>query len=426
MMRHGKRSILVHANWAGAGGPKLMGTLTAERLRGKEVFSFTYADTWLREGHQHVLDPELSLYPGPHYPESERKQNFGLFLDSSPDRWGRVLMRRREAALARMEQRDERQLFESDFLLGVHDMQRMGGLRFSESHSGPFLNDNPDMACPPWASIRELEHASLMLEDDTRPDTHEHMRWLNLLLATGSSLGGARPKAGVVDGQGRLWIAKFPSVADGHDSGAWEMLAHRLATAAGIDMAESVVERFSSRHCTFLTRRFDRADDGQRIHFASAMTLLGHTDGHGHREGAGYLELAEFITSNGASPVADLQQLWKRIVFNVCVSNTDDHLRNHGFLLTDRGWRLSPAYDINPVETGTGLSLNISETDNALDLALVLQVAPHFRVPGPDAKAILGHVKTTVRGWEAMAAHIGIPRSEMQLRQRAFRLAFSD
>jgi serine/threonine-protein kinase HipA len=416
-----RRSIHVHADWQGLDGPRPVGRLDVERLRGKEVFSFTYDPEWLRSGPRHLLDPELDLFPGPQYLKGAVRQNFGLFLDSSPDRWGRVMMRRREATLARLEGRDERPLFDSDFLLGVHDMQRMGGLRFSLSDEGPFLNDAADMACPPWTSLRELEHACLMLENDSMDDDRERLHWLNVLIAPGSSLGGARPKAGVMDERGGLWIAKFPSGSDDCDSGAWEVLARELAVAAGVVMPESMMMRLSSHHHTFLSRRFDRTADGGRIHFASAMTLLGHTDGHSAHEGASYLELADLIISSGADPAADLPQLWRRIAFNVCVSNTDDHLRNHGFLLTEKGWRLSPAYDINPVETGTGLSLNISETDNALDPELVMEVHQHFRLSPREARAVLSEIRDAVSKWQDVARRLGIPRSEMQRKERAFK-----
>ena len=218
----------------------------------------------------------------------------------------------------------------------------------------------------------------MRLEDDDSLDDPDYLKWLQMLVSSGSSLGGARPKTGILDKEGNLWIAKFPSKNDGDDIGAWEMVTYELAIQSGIVMAASKAEKFSSNKHTFLTKRFDRAADGKRIHFASAMTLLGYTDGTDASSGASYLELVDFISKYGARPENDLKQLWRRIVFSICVSNTDDHLRNHGFLLTEKGWGLSPAYDINPVETGMGLKLNISEDDNALDLDLVLSVAPYF------------------------------------------------
>lgn len=413
-----KRDVFVFAHWEPLEEPVLMGTLHSELLRGKEVFSFEYDNAWLKSDYAQVLDPELELYEGLHY-LNDGKPNFGLFLDSSPDRWGRILMRRREAALARKEDRLEQNLFETDYLLGVYDGHRMGGLRFKLKMDGPFMNDNKEMASPPWSSIRELEEISLRLENDEVINDPDYLKWLNMLVAPGSSLGGARPKASIMDEKGQLWIAKFPSNNDKMDMGAWEMVTQELAKAAGINMAESMAKKFSSRYHTFLTKRFDRAADSKRIHFASAMTMLGYSDGE---DGGSYLELVDFMTSNGANVDADLEQLWRRIVFNICVSNTDDHLRNHGFILTSRGWKLSPAYDINPVETGTGLSLNISENDNSLDLDLALKVCSYFRLSESRAKDIMEEVINAVRPWRTNAKKFGISNAECELKSRAFRL----
>lgn len=352
-----RRDLYVYADWLEISGPKPMGVLHSELLHGKEVFSFEYEQEWLQIEFAQVLDPELELYSGPQFLKDD-KTNFAAFLDSSPDRWGRILMRRREAALARKEGRREENLYETDYLLGVYDAHRMGGLRFKLSQNGPFLDNNKEMASPPWASIRELEQASLRLEDENVVDDPDYLKWLNMLVAPGSSLGGARPKANIVDEQGHLWIAKFPSVNDQFNIGAWEMVTYELAKAAGITMAECKAKQFSSKHHTFLTKRFDRTSDGQRVHFASAMTMLGFIDG---QEGASYLDIVDFLTTYGGNVEADLEELWRRIVFSISVSNTDDHLRNHGFILKPEGWVLSPAFDINPVETGTGLSLNISD-----------------------------------------------------------------
>lgn len=415
-----KRSILVYAHWRGIAEPLLMGTLISDRLKGKEIFSFEYDEDWLKNGPSHLLDPGLQLFSGPHY-VSQEQENFGIFLDSSPDRWGRILMRRREAALARVEKREETKLFETDYLLGVFDGHRMGALRFKLEEDGPFLNDNKEMATPPWTSIRELEQISLKLEGGDIMDDPKYLKWLAMLVAPGSSLGGARPKASITDVKGDLWIAKFPSQNDSGDVGAWEMVTYELALEAGVQMAESMAQKFSSHHHTFLTKRFDRTANGERIHFASAMTMLGHSDGQDHQDGVSYLEIAEFIQNHGANVSGDLEELWRRIVFSICVSNTDDHLRNHGFLLTDQGWLLSPAYDINPVETGTGLKLNISDTDNALDLDLALEVSEFFRLNPSRAKEIIDEVKNAVAKWSSIAKKYGISRAEQELKSAAFR-----
>jgi serine/threonine-protein kinase HipA len=296
----------------------------------------------------------------------------------------------------------------------------MGGLRFKLDPQGLFLNDNKEMASPPWTSIRELEQISLRLEEDDVINDPEYMKWLNMLVAPGSSLGGARPKASVVDIKDNLWIAKFPSKNDQSDIGGWEIVTYELALAAGVKIAEAQAKKFTTNNHTFLTKRFDRTESGERIHFASAMTLLGYMDGEDHGDGVSYLELVEFIITNGANVNEDLEQLWRRIVFSICVSNTDDHLRNHGFILTPRGWILSPAFDINPVETGTGLKLNISDSDNALDLNLALEVSAYFRLNQERAFQIIQEVKNAVRNWRTIARKYGLSHLDCELKSTAF------
>jgi len=415
-----KREVHVYADWQGLNGPVYMGVQHAELLRGKEIFSFTYDNSWLQSGQAQLLDPDLQLYAGTQYLNDQDKHNFGMFLDSSPDRWGRLLMRRREAALAREEGRIQNNLFELDYLLGVYDGHRMGGLRFKLDSDGSFLNDSKAMASPPWTSIRKLEQISLRLEDDDVINDPEYMKWLNMLVAPGSSLGGARPKASVLDNENHLWIAKFPSKNDQSDIGGWEIVTYELAIAAGVNIAEAQARKFTTNNHTFLTRRFDRTATGERIHFASAMTLLGHLDGADYGEGLSYLELVEFITTQGANINEDLEQLWRRIVFSICVSNTDDHLRNHGFILKPGGWVLSPAFDINPVETGRGLKLNISEDDNALDLNLALEVCIYFRLKEDRAIEIIEEVKAAVKDWQSVAIKYGISNAEQELKSMAF------
>jgi serine/threonine-protein kinase HipA len=300
----------------------------------------------------------------------------------------------------------------------------MGALRFRTSPEGPFLDDDGGRPAPPWTSLRELEAASLALEEEGADEDPRWDEWLRLLLAPGSSLGGARPKAGVLDPHGHAWLAKFPSRADRDDIGGWEAVANRLARRCGVDVAEADARLFGSSHHTFVARRFDRTADGERIHFASAMTLLDRRDGDSHREGASYLELAELVARDGSRPDADLAQLWLRIVFFMCVSNVDDHLRNHGFLLDPgRGWSLAPAYDVNPVAAGDGLTLNVSETDNAQDLDLALEVSAHFRLAPQAARERLARVRETVRGWEREARRLGIRSAEVDRMAPAFRLA---
>ena len=413
------REILVYADWIGLEKATLMGRLSADLLRGKEVFSFEYEEAWLNAAYALYLDPNLQMFAGRQY-LPEDKSNFGIFLDSSPDRWGRVLMKRREALIARKEDRKENTLFETDYLLGVFDGHRMGGIRFKTEEAGPYLNNNKQFASPPWASLRELEHASEQLERDDVVDDADYAKWLNMLIAPGSSLGGARPKASVIDPNGYLWIAKFPSRYDDINIGAWEMVAQKLAVMAGLKVSEAMLLNLSGRQDTFLTKRFDRSDDGRRIHFASAMTLLGHNDGDDHDKGVSYLDLAETIGQNGANVGEDLEELWRRIVFSICISNTDDHLRNHGFLLSKEGWHLSPAYDLNPVATGTGLKLNISETDNSLNLEVAREVAEYFRIKKERADEIIDKVTSSVAKWDAVAKKLGIPNSQIDAMKKAF------
>jgi serine/threonine-protein kinase HipA len=421
-MKREPTTIKVYADWDFMEEVQIMGFLTSQSVRGKEIFSFEYTESWLN--HQNpilFLDPHLGFYKGKQY-LPEEKNNFGIFLDSSPDRWGRLLMRRREAWQAKEERRDERTLFESDFLLGVFDGHRLGGLRFKLSEDGPFMNDQKKTATPPWTSLRELEHASLQLERDDAINDPEYSQWLSVLMDPGSSLGGARPKASVMDEKGHLWMAKFPSSSDEKNTGAWEMVLHELAQACGIYVSEARLQKFSGKHHTFLSKRFDRTDEQKRIHFASAMTLLGLEDGANYVEGVGYLDLVGFIMQYSADAKIDLEQLWRRMAFNVLVSNTDDHLRNHGFILTPRGWRLSPAYDMNPNEMGNGLTLNISENSNELDISLALETAHLYQLKRERAERILKEMRREISNWRVVAKKFGIRNGEIEQLKPAFRL----
>lgn len=421
-MKQKEKKIWVYADWDFLGGAKLLGVLTAQSLRGKEIFSFEYDADWLNGNNQILfLDPNLGFYRGKQYP-SEDKNNFGVFLDSAPDRWGRLLMRRREALDARIDNRTERLLFDSDYLLGVFDGHRQGGLRFKLEPQGEFMDNHPTMTTPPWTSLRELEYASLQLEREDAVYDPEYAGWLRMLIEPGSSLGGARPKAGVLDEKGFLWIAKFPSSNDDKNTGAWELVLHRLANTCGIHVPEVKCKQFSGKHHTFLTKRFDRYDKQQRIHFASAMALLGYQDGADYQQGVGYLDLAGFIIQYSAAVGEDLEQLWRRMVFNILVSNTDDHLRNHGFLLTPSGWRLSPAYDMNPNELGNGLTLNITDSSNEQDLSLALSTARFYQLSQVRAEEIIDGMRKAISTWRSVAGSAGIGQAEIEQTARAFRL----
>lgn len=410
-----KQEIYVYAHWEGMDIPVLMGILIGQLTRGRRVFSFKYDYKWLSRGYDFILDPDIGFYSGVQYPND--KDEFGVFLDSMPDRWGRTLLQRREAQNALANNVKSRTLNEIDYLLGVYDKSRMGGLRFKTDPEGPFLNDDKDKSIPPLSSLKELQQAVREYERGLNLD--KMSKWLEILIAPGTSLGGARPKANLIDEEGNLWIAKFPSINDNVDMAAWEYLAYELAIAAGINMMPSKIIKVSGKHHTFLTKRFDR-NKAQRIHFASAMTMTGNIEYTLRDTTASYLDIAEFISMRGALIGENLQQLWRRIVFSVLISNTDDHLRNHGFLLTKGGWVLSPAYDINPSINRQGLSLNIDNVSNALSVDLSKSVGEYFHLDNQQMEEIINEVQLVVRKWEEIADNIGIARSEQALMRAAF------
>jgi serine/threonine-protein kinase HipA len=406
--------VYVFADWEEFDEPTLVGTLRSSVIKNKEHFSFNYDNDWLQSPYAQKIDPDLNLYSGEQH--SDAAKNFRTFLDSCPDRWGRLLMKRREAIIARQEERRPNVLYEIDYLLGVHDLYRLGALRFKREMNGAFLDNDEKLATPPISSLRDLEYAAQQVEDNSNTDDHEYLKWLTMLMSPGSSLGGARPKASVVDENKQLWIAKFPSQHDDHDIAVWEFVVYQLAVCADIQMAECRIDKFNSHHHTFLTKRFDRTPDN-RLHFTSAMTQLGYYDGD---YDASYLELAQFLTEHGANTKKDLAQLWRRIVFNIAVSNTDDHLRNHGFIYSNGGWLLSPAYDINPVTPANGLHLNITDDDNSLSYELAMDVIEFFQLSTSEAQRIKDEVLVSVARWETVAKTINISRSEQLNMASAF------
>ena len=414
-MSNTKTDIYVYAHWQGMNEPKRIGVLSAQQAKGKKAFSFEYDKDWLKTEKKFLLDPDIQLYGGPQFPN--QKENFGIFLDSMPDTWGRSLMKRREVQRAIENNEKPKTLYDIDFLLGVYDESRMGALRFKTDLDGYFLDDNKNATSPPWSSIRELQHAAHIFENDT--ENKEVNRWLSVLMAPGSSLGGARPKANILDNDKSLWIAKFPSKTDITDKAAWEFLAYKLAINAGIEMSTCRIERIVGKHHTFFTKRFDRHGD-ERIHFASAMTMTGNNEDTIRDTQASYLDIAEFISNHGANIESNLHQLWRRIIFNIAISNTDDHLRNHGFILTKEGWILSPAYDLNPSIDKDGLALNIDTNNNNLDFELAKSVGEYFRLNNTQMDIIINQIVTVVIDWKAIATTIGISRAEQKLMEKAF------
>lgn len=414
------RNIYVYKDWY-TSIPEKIGTIYVEGGKGKEVISFEYDDSWIEKVDTSLIfDPDLMLYKGRQYTPLD-KPMFGIFADSCPDRWGRTLMKRREAIQAKKEDRKPKRLTDIDFLLGVYDETRMGGLRFSVKEDGPFLSDDKELATPPWTTLRKLESASLAFEKN---DDGMEEKWLKQLLAPGSSLGGARPKASVSAPDGSLWIAKFPSKHDDTNVGAWEMVVHDLAVMCALDVPEAKLENFSKNGSTFLIKRFDR-DGEKRIHFASAMTLLGKNDGASATDGSSYLELVSLIRKYGATPKKDLLELWKRVVFNMAVSNTDDHLRNHGFILTNEGWCLSPLYDVNPNPEGDVLSLNVDENNNLIDFEVALDVASTFGINEKQAKQHIDEIKNIIENnWRILAKKYGLTRGEIERMSPAFDMEY--
>lgn len=416
-MVNNQKAIIVYENWSGT-KPVRIGWLYVNADKGTEHYSFEYDDDWIKEsGFAFVLDPDLSQYAGRQYPAG--KDKFGLFTDSAPDRWGRTLMDRRERMLAQQEGRKPRKLYESDYLIGVYDETRMGALRFKTEEDGDYLSNDREVAASPWTSLRTLEEASREFEKDKNLMSPI---WLNQLIRPGSSLGGARPKAGVIDEKGELWIAKFPSKNDEVDIGAWEKVTHDLAKMCKLKVPESKMKKFSDLGSTFLVKRFDRSGH-RRIHFASAMTMLHKTDGASAQDGTGYLDILSFIRSNGAEPAKDAKELWRRIVFNMAVSNTDDHLRNHGFLLSREGWRLSPLYDVNPSPFGDSLALNVSDTDNSISIELALEISEYFGFSLAQARQEVEEmIKTIGDNWRRIAEQYKLSHSSIEYMQPAFAL----
>lgn len=384
----------------------LVGTLAHDRGQ----VGFHYDRAWLADPRAFALDPDLSLDASPFFPKPEQG-NFGIFLDSSPDRWGQTLMKRREALQAKDEKRVARNLYMWDFLIGVQDLTRQGALRFRVAGTPIFLDNDP-LAAPPVTTLPELHAVAYALSNRRIDNLDALRRWLAVLVAPGASLGGTRPKANFTETDGSLWIAKFPAKDDDRDVGAWEYVVHALARKAGIDVAPARTVRLNSEFHTFCTQRFDRAN-GRRRFYASAMTLLKKEQS----EGTSYLEMAQFIRTQGAAKHADadLAQLFRRVVFNVAVGNRDDHLRNHGFILHPSGWRLAPAFDVNPNTDKAEHVLNIDDIDNRPSLQTVLSTADFYGLTPDVAKRVANEVGLAVRGWEDEARKTGIGAADIEL-----------
>lgn len=412
--------LLVFADFDWLDKPELVGELCYEKLRGSDSYAFQYDEHWLK-GHAEVkLSEDINNYPGMQYTQPGQDV-FGCFSDALPDRWGRTMLKRREQILASEEKRAVRSLSSFDYLMGIDDFSRMGGFRFKKELEGEFINVSASLKIPPLTELKDLLHASREIEKSEEANVLPEKKWIAQLIQPGSSLGGARPKASVLDEKGNLCIAKFPSRKDDYDAGLWEHFSHLLAQKAGIEVAQTKVLGGLGKYHTFLSRRFDRKDEAKRVHFASSMSLLGLKDGDNAQGGYGYLDMVDFILQGCCDVEQNLQELYRRVAFNMCIGNSDDHFRNHGFLLTQKGWTLSPAYDMNPT-LNEYQSLLVNESSNKADISVLLDSCESYLIKKEIAANIIQEVQTAVSAWESLAVQLQIPVREMTLFKDRFKL----
>ena len=406
------KKLYVYADFDWLKEVELIGELGYESLRGADSYSFTFNNEWLRQHSDLFLSDDLNNYPGQQYTQPG-KDIFGCFSDALPDRWGRTLLLRREQIVAAEEQRPVRRLSSFDFLTGIDDFSRMGGFRFKEDLDGEFINVSESLKIPPLTDIRELIAASAEIEKCEENNMLPDRKWIAQLVQPGTSLGGARPKANVVDADKTLYVAKFPSRKDDYDVGLWEHFGHLLATKTGINAAKTKMLATGEKYHTLLSQRFDRTQEGKRIHLASAMTLLGLSDGDNATTRHGYLDIVDFIIQSCTDVERNLQELYRRVAFNICIGNSDDHFRNHGFLLTAKGWTLSPAYDMNPT-LNEYQSLLINSYTNKSDLNELLNSCEEYMLPKQIALQIIGEVLVAVKDWQILATQLGVAKNEQK------------
>lgn len=412
--------LLVFADFDWLDKPELVGELCYEKLRGSESYAFRFDDNWLKFHAGIKLSEDINNYPGLQYTQPGN-DIFGCFSDELPDRWGRTLLKRREQIQASEEKRAVRNLSSFDYLMGIDDFSRMGGFRLKRELDGDFINVSPSLKIPPLTELRQLVLASQEVEKSEENDVLPEKKWIAQLIQPGTSLGGARPKAGVLDDSGNLCIAKFPSRKDDYDTGLWEHFSHLLARKAGIYAAQTKVLGGLGKYHTLLSKRFDRTDEGKRIHFASSMSLIGLRDGDNAQGGYGYLNIVDFILQSCCDVEKNLQELYRRVAFNICIGNSDDHFRNHGFLLTPRGWTLSPAYDMNPT-LNEYQSLLINESSNKADIRTLLESCESYMIKKEVAENIIRQVQAAVAGWENLAVLLQIPAREVTMFKDRFKL----
>ena len=401
------KEITVFADFDFLTTPQEIGTLGYERVRGNDHFVFKYANNWLKSNGGTILSGDLMNVSSLQYPRMGSNV-FGFVKDSFPDRWGCLLLDRRERILAKAEGRDVRQLTNYDYLVGIEDFTRMGGLRYKSDDSNDFINAGDRLPVPPFERLRALCDACNEIEAAEERNELPDRRWLDQLIDPGTSLGGARPKANVVDSDGTLYVAKFPSRKDMENTELIEHFSHRLAASAGINVAKTRTVRIANDRDLLLSERFDRTAGGRRIHFASAMSLLGLDDGAGSNTGNGYLDIVDFILRGCVDARQNLRELYRRVAFNILFGNTDDHFRNHGFLLTAKGWTLSPAYDINP-GTKAHQCLLIDQYTEESDINALLDACESYMLERKEASEIIEEVRIAIKDWRKTATRLQVP-----------------
>lgn len=409
--------LYVFGDWHGLEEPTLIGVLRYERKGVDEVYSFRFDDGWLKEHGRLHLSADIRNWSGWQYPTGKNKIS-GMFSDVMPDRWGRLLLRRREQMLAAKEHRSAKQLSSFDMLMLIHDKGRMGALRFKTEQDGEFINDDEYLSTPPFSKLRDLEYWCGEFEDRESRYLPPEEKWFANLIVPSSGLGGARPKANILDEHGTLHVAKFPSREDSEDIERWEHFAHLMGRHCGINTAKTRLLEGNKYHI-LLSKRFDRTAEGKRLHIASAMTLIGLEDGCNANTGNGYLDIVDFILQHSANADNDLRELYRRVAFNICIGNSDDHFRNHSFVLSEYGWVLSPAYDINPTNNPSQ-ALLISRDSAMADLNVLLSAAEDYMIGKQEARNIILDVQTKFKDWRNVATHLQIPSSETRLFERRF------
>lgn len=406
------QKLFVYADFDWLDKPLLIGELSCDSVRGNEIYGFSFDNEWLAKYGDIFLSDDLQNYTGTQYTRSER-DIFACFSDALPDRWGRVLLNRREQIAAADEKRTVRRLTSFDYLMGVDDTSRMGGFRFADTRAGKFINFEASLRVPPLANVRELMHAAHEIEASEEKHLLPSKKWLAQLLHPGTSLGGARPKASVIDEDGSQTVAKFPSRKDDYDVAQWEHFCHVMGRKAGLNVAETRTIDGDKYHI-LLSKRFDRTTDGKRIHFASALTLLGLTDGDNETTGYGYTDIVDFIVQHGCNVEQNLEELYRRVAFYIIVGNSDDHFRNHGFLLTRKGWELSPAYDINPTLSGSQ-SLLINRNTSESNIDILLESAGDYMLSSAKAQGIIDNVRDAMKSWCNEARKQGLPQRDIDM-----------